>query len=224
MKSNQTLTIAQLAQQLRGPILILRQRTRIMLDAAQIRVGELQTVAAHIKQQALFRANTRSAANRVYAFGAIVEREGYLDLDDYAIAGLEHNGLHYALWMALAAVANPASSRGELLRVIFSDPERERWCRAEGARVAWEFAKVAREQETALFHKRQAAGGSKDWRKEPVTARQHYLQTLISIRAGIPIPAKQSCGAAHDWIALNGGHPDFWTPPAGHPAWEPTHD
>jgi hypothetical protein len=196
----------------------LRARTRILATAARIRFGEAKAVAFHIRQQMQMQDGSRSRANLVHAFGAIAEREGYTDLDDLAISGAEHHGQLYAYWMALAATECLASSRGELLRYIFSDPGRLDWCRKEGARLAWEFVKSAREEETALFRKRQETG-SKHWRKEPMTARQYYLITLISVRGDIPLPEGLRCGPAHDWIALNGAHPNFWVAPERPPPW-----
>ncbi len=196
----------------------LRTRTRILATAARVRLGEAKAVAFHIRQQMQLADGSRSRGNLVFAFGAIAEREGYLDLDDFAINGLEHHGQLYAYWMACAATECLASSRGELLGHIFSDPERLDWCRKEGARLAWEFVKCAREEETSLFRKRQESG-SKHWRKEPMTARQYYMMTLISVRGDVPMPTGLRCGPAHDWIGLNGGHPNFWTAPERPPPW-----
>lgn len=196
----------------------LRARSRILATAARVRLGEAKAIAFHIRQQVQIQQGSRSRANMLFAFGAIVEREGYSDLDDFAVNGIEHHGALYAYWVALAASESLASSRGELLRIIFSDPVRLDWCRKEGARLAWEFIKAAREEETALFRKRQESG-SKHWRKDPMTARQYYMITLISVRGDIPMPGVLSCGAAHDWIAMNGGHPNFWDAPAAPPTW-----
>jgi hypothetical protein len=197
----------------------LRARTRILATAARVRLGEAKAVAFHIRQQMQVADGTRTRGNLVFAFGAIAEREGYLDLDDLAINGLERHGQLYAQWMASAATECLASSRGELLRYIFSDPERLDWCRKEGARLAWEFVKSARDEETALFRRRQE-NASKHWRKEPMTARQYYMMTLISVRGDIPMPVGLRCGPAHDWIALNGGHPNFWIAPLRPPPWD----
>jgi hypothetical protein len=177
-------------------------------------------IAAHIRQQAAIRDESRTRDNLIYAFGSIVERGGYLELDDYAIAGLEHHGDLYALWLSQAALLNAAArTRGDLLRIVFADLERLTWCRAEGARLAWEHAAHAREADTAQFLERQARGGRAYWRKEPVTARQTYMMTLISVRGGFAIPSGLRRGTAHDWIAANGGHPNFWTPPEAPPRW-----
>lgn len=196
----------------------LRSRTRILATAARVRLGEAKAIVFHIRQQMQMAEGSRTRGNLVFAFGAIVEREGYLDLDDLAINGLERHGQLYAYWMAGAATECLASTRGELLRHIFSDPERLGWCRKEGARLAWEFVKSARDEETALFRRRQEKG-TKHWRKEPMTARQYYMMTLISVRGDIPMPVGLRCGPAHDWIALNGGHPNFWTAPERPPPW-----
>lgn len=196
----------------------LKARSQILVSAARLRLGEAKAVAFHIRQDFQMQQGTRSRANMLFAFGAIVEREGYLDVDDFAAYGLEHHGQLYAYWIAIAACQSLASSRGELLRVIFSDPVRLDWCRKEGARLAWEYIKRAREEETALFRRRQETG-TKHWRKEPMTARQYYMITLISVRGDIPMPGILSCGAAHDWIAMNGGHPNFWDPPEAPPVW-----
>lgn len=195
----------------------LRARLLVLEQAERIRIGELRTIAAHARQAKQVAEGSRSVANKVYVHGAIAERGGYLDIDDYAIAGLEGHGDLYALWIASAAAANPSSDRGGLLRIIFADPRRHAWCRAEGARLAWQFAKAAREKETELFQARQALC-SKHWRKNAVTELQHYLIALIEVRGGFRAPGKLNCGRAHDWIAINGGHPDFWAPPASPPS------
>jgi hypothetical protein len=197
----------------------LRARLRVLEQAEQIRLGELKTIAAHARQAKQVAEGAHTVANRVYAHGAIAERGGYLNIDDYALAGLEAHGDLYALWIATTAAANPSSDRGGLLRIIFADPRRHAWCRAEGARLAWEFAKAAREKETALFHARQARG-SKHWRKNAVTEFQFYMISLIEVRGGFRAPNNLNCGRAHDWIAQVGGHPDFWAPPAGPPAFD----
>lgn len=197
----------------------LRDRIKVLAHAARVRQGEAKVVAYHIQQQAQVRDGSRSRANLVYAFGAIAERVGYTELDDYAIYALEHHGPLYAWWLAEAATESLAWNRGELLRHIFSDARRYDWCRKEGARLAWEYGKAARDLETALFHERQK-NKTKHWRKEPMTARQFWMITLISIRGDIPIPGPLRCGPAHDWIARNGGHPNFWEPPLRPPPWQ----
>lgn len=197
----------------------LRARLLVLEQAEKIRHGELKTIAAHARQAKQVAEGSRSVANKVYAHGAIAERGGYLDIDDYAIAGLEANGDLYALWIATAAATNIPSDRGGLLRIILANPRRHAWCRAEGARLAWEFAKAARDRETALFNARQARG-TKHWRKNAVTEFQHYLITLIEVRGGFRAPANLNCGRAHDWIAINGGHPNFWAPPPRPPAFD----
>ncbi len=210
--------VNEIAIKLRDPLRLLKARARILENAARVRQGEAKVLAFHIRQQADVREQRRSPANLLFAFGAIVEREGYLDLDDYAVAGIEHHGQLYALWIAQAAVETLASSRGELLRHVFADPRRLDWCRKEGARLAWEHAKAAREAESALFHKRRE-GKTQHWRKGPMTARQHYMMTLISVRGAIPMPGNLRCGPAHDWISINGAHPNFWVAPARPPPW-----
>jgi hypothetical protein len=196
----------------------LRARARIIASTCATRLGEATAVAFHIRQQAQMKDGSRSRANLVHAHGAIHEREGYIDVDDFAINGAEHHGQLYAYWMANAAIECAGSSRGELLRHIFSDPVRLDWCRKEGARLAWEYVKSAREAETELFRQRQERG-TKHWRKEPMTERQYYLITLICVRGDIPMPEGLRCGAAHDFIAMNGGHPNFWTAPDRPPPW-----
>ena len=196
----------------------LRARTRILASAAKISRGELATVAAHIRQRADHAGSRRTRDNLVHAFGSNAERGGYLYLDDYAAAGLEHHGQLYAYWMAMAASETFAANRGDLLRHIFSCPSRLEWCRREGARVAWEYAKAARDEETAAFHRRQKSG-SKDWRKRTMTARQSHLIALIRLRGGFADPGPLKSGPAHDWIALHGSHPDFWAAPEVGPPW-----
>lgn len=204
--------LSDLVRQLRG-------RTKILANAARVLLGESKTVAFHIRQQLQMAESSQSPANRLFAFGAIAEREGYLDLDDLAVAGLEHHGHLYAEWMARAAIKCFAASRGELLRHIFADSKRLEWCRKEGARLAWEFVKSARDSETALFRKRQETG-SKHWRKEPMTAKQFYMIALISVRGNIPLPHGLKCGPASDWIRMNGANPRFWEAPQRPPPWE----
>ena len=206
------------SEDLKTLIRALKGRARILASAAKVRLGEAQAVASHARQRMKMADGSRTRANLVYAFGAVVERGGYLDLDDFAVAGLERHGPLYAYWLAQAANESLASDRAGLLRYIFSDPIRLDWCRQEGARLAWEYAKAARDEETALFLRRQEKG-SRHWRKEAMTARQFYMMTLISVRAGISVPLGLNCGQAYDWIALNGGHPDFWTAPLRPPPW-----
>ena len=196
----------------------LKQRTRILAHAAQVRLGEAKVLAAHIKQCAHAREGSRTRANLVYSFGSIAERGEYLDLDDYAIYGLEEHGQLYAYWIAKAASESLASSRGELLRTVFSKPHRADWCRKEGARFAWEYGKAGRDEETSAFRKRQE-NGAQHWRKEPMTARQYWMILLICIRGDYEMPIGLRCGPAHDWIARNGGHPNFWEPPLRPPPW-----
>lgn len=197
----------------------LRARLLVLEQAEKIRLGELKTIAAHARQAKQVAEGSRTRANEVFAHGAIAERGGYLHIDDYAIAGLEAHGNLYALWIASAAAANPSTDRGGLLQIVFANQGRFTWCRAEGARLAWEFVRAARERETALFHARQARG-SKHWRKNAITEFQHYLITLIEVRGGFRAPANLNCGRAHDWIAQVGGHPDFWAPPAHPPVFD----
>lgn len=196
----------------------LRARTRILASAARILRGDLERVAAHIRQRADHAAKSRSRDNLIYAFGANAERGGYLYLDDFAVAGLEHHGQLYAYWMALAARETFAANRGDLLKHIFSCPRRLEWCSREGARLAREYAQKVDEEETALFQRRQA-NGSKDWRKSPMTARQYYRIVLIRRRGRFPDPGPLKSGPAHDWIALHNSHPDFWAAPEVGPPW-----
>lgn len=196
----------------------LQQRSKILAHAAKVKAGEAKVLASHCKQFASMRDGTRTRANLVYSFGSIAERGGYLDIDDYAIAGLEHHGVLYAGWMAQAASENPACSRGDLLRIIFSEKHRLKWCVREGARLAWEFSKAASDAETDLFRSRQG-NPNKHWRKEPMTARQFWMITLICVRGDFEMPVGLRNGPAHDWIARHGGHPNFWKPPMRAPAW-----
>jgi len=180
--------------------------------------GEAERLAAHIRQRADHLSKKRSRDNLVHAFGSIAEREGYLDLDDYAVAGLEHYGQLYAYWMALAARETLASSRGDLLRHIFACPTRLEFCRREGARLAREYWIAAEKLETELFNRRQKTG-SKHWRKDPMTSRQYFRIALICRRGGFADPGPMKSGAAHDWIVTHGSHPDFWEAPVVAPSW-----
>jgi hypothetical protein len=196
----------------------LRARTRMLIEASKIIQGEIDRVMAHVRQRADHLAQRRSRDNLVYAFGSIAEREGYLDLDDYAIAGLEHHGLLYAYWIALAASETFSGNRGDLLRHIFTCPIRYNWCVREGARLARSFAIALEREETELFRRRQE-NGSKDWRKRPMTHRQYHRIAVICRAGGFEDPGPMKSGRASDWIEDRGNRIGLWDAPEAPPEW-----
>lgn len=211
--------LATLRQRLLTPIRNLQVRVGHMQGAAAIRVASEERALSHVRMARLSREENRSRDQLVLGKGLISEKLGYETLDNFAILGLEANGPHYALWIAKAAMECEARSRGELLRHIFSCPRRLQWCRAEGARVTHEFGKRADEARRESFLERQRKGGSTNWRKDPATSHQEYRMALISVRCGVPVPDNLLKGTAHDWIAINSAHPDFWKAPERMPEW-----
>lgn len=199
---------------------LLRGQANRALSARRADLADLKRIEFHQRQKELMRNDTRERNQRLFAHGSNAEVGGYYDLDEYAVRGLEAHGDLYAYWMAEAALRTRAANRAELLRCIFSDAERLDFCVQEGLAVSWYFASEARAEETAAFLDRDAPDLAKKWRKKPVTARQRYDIQLIEARLKASAPSNLRRGSAHDWIALNGGHPDFWEAPKRPPEWK----
>jgi hypothetical protein len=184
-----------------------------------VKIGEAERIAFHARQQELIRAGKRNRNQQLFAHGSNAEVGDYLDLDQYAIRGLEAHGPLYAYWMAQAALMSGGKCRSDLLRCIFSNQARRDYCANLGLVISWHFARAARERETAEFLARDAEDLRKLWRKKPVTSRQRYDILLIEARLKIAAPANLRRGTAYDWIAAHGSHPDFWNAPARPPEW-----
>jgi hypothetical protein len=192
----------------------LTARLNILRAAADLRVGDAERVAFHARKEAERRRLGRTRNNLLFAHGSNAEVGGYVDVDDLAICGLEANGDLYGKWVAEAACALPGSSRASLLCWIFDQPERLAWCRAEGARVRWHFAKDAYWAEVLAWRaKAKSRDQQAEWRKRPPTARQLYMIELICARFPIAIerPPPMRRGKAHNWISMRGGDPKFWS-------------
>lgn len=198
----------------------LKARVQILKAAADLQVGDAERVAFHVRREAERRNGQRTRNNLLFAHGSNAEVGGYLDVDDLALCGLEASGDLYALWVGLAACAMPGASRGELIRLVFRDPARVDWCRKEGARVRWHFAKAAYDAELEVWRTKTVA---KDqlaaWRKNPPTERQAYMVALICARADLPVPPLMRRGRTHDWIEEHGGAPRFWEAPPPPEEW-----
>jgi hypothetical protein len=203
-----------------SPLRQIRARLKLAHAAAKLKAGELERVAFHERQQRLVRENSRTRNQQLFAHGANAEIGDYLEVDQYAVRGLEAHPDLYALWMASAASAIVANSRGDLLRHIFADPRRLEFCVSEGLRTSWEFARARRVRETTEFKERQKAGTTAKWRKLPRQSFQDWMIELIERRGEFKAPAGMRRGKAYDWIAFHDGHPDFWTPPTSYPEWE----
>jgi hypothetical protein len=212
--------LVKIRQRLGKPLRSLRARLKVLRSVAAVRALNAREFERHLRDRRTARNRYGSRSQKLFGKGATAEKIGYLDLDDYAIVGLEAHGALYALWIAEAAMASEARSRGELLRHIFACPRRLDWCRKEGARISREFSKDADEAKTREFHERQARGGSNDWRKENVTEFQLHQMEVISVRLDIAIPVGLNCGRAHDWIAVHKANPDYWKIPDKLPEWE----
>lgn len=209
----------EISSRLKERLAILRQRANLALDAKKLQVAELRRLEFHLRQQELQRQGSRTRDQRLFAHGSNAEVGGYLDVDEYAVRGLEANFDLYAYWMAQAFLKAGSASRADALRVIFDDPARFDFCFREGLAVSWHFASERRAEETAAFRQRDAEDFQKRWRKKTVTARQRWDIGLIEMRLGIRAPARLRRGSAHDWIEMHGGHPDFWVPPE-RPEWK----
>jgi len=206
--------------QLLTPLRQLRARLKLASAAAMLKAGELERVAFHERQQRLIREGSRTRNQKLFAHGSNAEHGDYLEIDQYAVRGLEAHPDLYAFWMAKAASAIIAENRGDLLRCVFSDERRQNFCVAEGLRVSWGFTRKQRAAETAEFKGRQESGNHQQWRKLPRTSFQDWMIDLIERRGEFNAPAGMRRGKAHDWIAFHDGHPDFWAPPARYPDWE----
>jgi hypothetical protein len=210
---------ARTASALKERLSLLRARANAAIAGRNAELGEKERIAFHARQQELMRSQKRSRNQRLFAHGSNAEVGGYLDLDQYALRGLEAHGSLYAYWIAQAALLTSAATRADLLNCIFSDTERLDYCVKLGLAISWEFAREARARETAEFRARDADDPRKLWRKRTVTALQRYDIQLIETRLGIEDPKRLRRGTAHDWIAAKGGHPDFWTAPSRPPEW-----
>lgn len=206
--------------QLLAPLRGVRARLKLARAAAELKAGDLQRLAFHERQQRMMRENSRTRNQQLFAHGSNAELGDYIGVDQYAVRGLEAQPDLYVLWMASAASAIVANSRGDLLRHIFADQRRLDFCVAEGLRVSWEFSRSGRARDTANFKERQKAGTVRQWRKLPRTSFQDWMIELIERRGGFKAPSGMRRGKAYDWIAFHDGHPDFWTPPASYPEWE----
>ena len=211
--------LAEIREHLRAPLRSLLARVRVLRATASIRALSAREFERHLRDRRVARQRDRSRSQQLFGKGAAAEKIGYLDVDDFAIVGLEAHGALYALWIAQAAMESEARDRGALLRHIFSCPKRLDWCRREGARISLEFSKNADEAKSQAFRERQARGGSRSWRKEPVTEHQLYRMEAISVRLGVSIPDGLNCGSAHDWIARMKAKPDYWAVPEKLPDW-----
>jgi hypothetical protein len=211
---------ARVSAALKDRMSLLRARSNAALERSRPRAAEKERIAFHARQQELMRAGTRGRNQQLFAHGSNAEVGGYLDLDQYAIRGLEAHGHLYGYWMAQAALLNGGMTRAGLLRCIFSDPVRMDYCVKLGLAISWEFARAARARATADFLAHDAGDPRKLWRKRQATPLQRYDIHLIEMRLGIEAPTNLRRGTAHDWIAKMGGHPDFWIPPARPPEWK----
>lgn len=211
---------ARMAAALKERMSLLRARSNAAIERQRAAAAEKDRIAFHARQQELMRAGTRGRNQQLFAHGSNAEVGGYLDLDQYALRGLEAHGHLYGYWMAQAALMSGGTNRADLLRCIFSDPRRLDYCVKLGLAISWEFARDARARATADFLAHDADDLRKVWRKRQVTPLQRYDIHLIEMRLGIEAPKKLRRGTAHDWIAKMGGHPDFWTPPARPPEWK----
>jgi hypothetical protein len=199
---------------------LLRARANAALARYRPEAAEKERIAFHARQQELMRAGKRERNQKLFAHGSNAEVGAYLELDQYAIRGLEAHGFLYGYWMAQAALLSGGTTRADLLRCIFSEPRRFDYCVKLGLVISWHFARAARAAETADFLKRDARDVRKLWRRRPVTPMQRYDIHLIETRLGIDAPDNLRRGTAHDWIAEKGGHPDFWTAPERPPDWK----
>ena len=204
---------ARMTSALKERLSVLRARANAAIARTRPEAAEKDRIAFHARQQELMRAEKRGRNQKLFAHGSNAEVGGYLDLDQYAIRGLEALGQLYAYWMAQAALLSGGTTRADLLRCIFSDPRRLDYCVRLGLAISWEFARDVRARETAEFLARDAEDRRKLWRKREVTPLQRYDIHLIEMRLGIEAPKKLRRGTAHDWIAEMGGHPDFWAAP-----------
>lgn len=200
---------ARLKQRLR----VFRARANHALAAKRSEVADVQRLAFHLRHQEELRAGRRTRDQHLFAHGSNAEVGSYLDVDQYALRGLEANFDLYVLWLAQAFLMGGATTRAEALRIIFSDPDRNAYCIQEGLAVSWNYASALRAAETAEFRVRDDQDPRKRWRNAAVTERQLWDIRLIEDRLGISAPARLRRGTAHDWIELHGGHPDFWNPP-----------
>lgn len=207
-------------RRLRQVLATLRRVADRAVRAQAAKVEDYERIAFHERQQREMREQRRTRNQKLFAHGSNAEVGGYLDLDQYAIRGLEANVALYALWMANAVLQTGASTRAEILKCIFADEKRFSYCFTEGLAISWQFAKEARDKETAEFLSRDAGDTRKRWRSKPVTSLQRYDIDLIELRLGIKAPARLRRGSAHDWIAQYGGHPDFWMAPERPPEWK----
>ena len=204
----------------RAALEALKARVRILKAAADLKVGDAERVAFHARKAAERQRLGRTRNNQLFGHGSNAEVLGYVDVDDLAVCGLEANGDLYAMWVALAACALPGSSRAELIRFILRSPDRLDWCRKEGARVRWHFARASYEAELANWRAKELSRNQlAEWRKRPPTARQTYMVALISARAGLEHPLPMRRGKTHDWIDAHGGDPKFWDAPPSPPQW-----
>lgn len=211
---------AQMSSALKERLSLLRARSNATIARSRPAAAEKERIAFHVRQQKLMRAKKRGRSQELFAHGSNAEIGGYLELDQYAIRGLEAHGHLYGYWMAQAALLSGGTTRADLLRCIFSDPRRLDYCVKLGVAISWEFARAGRARETADFLARDAQDRRKLWRKQEVTPLQRYDIDLIEMRLGIEAPKKLRRGTAHDWIAEKGGHPDFWTAPERPPGWK----
>jgi hypothetical protein len=199
---------------------LLRARSNAAIEHSRPVAAEKERIAFHARQQELMREGKRGRNQLLFAHGSNAEVGGYLDLDQYAVRGLQANGLLYAYWMAQAALLSEGATLADLLRCIFSDPARFDYCVKLGLVISWHFARDARAAETADFLSRDAQDVRRRWRKRSATEMQRYDIDLIEKRLGIKAPENMRRGAAHDWIAEKGGHPDFWAEPERPPEWK----
>lgn len=195
-------------------------RTKVARATAVKRAIEAREFDRHLRDQRIARQKRGTRSQQLFGKGATAEKLGYLDIPDYAILGLEANGLLYASFIAQAAVETEATDRGTLLRHVFSCPKRLEWCQKEGARISMEFSRAADEKRTQEFNERQARKPSKNWRKEPVTEFQEYRIRAIEVRLNIVAPIFKGRGPAHDWIALHVANPAYWQIPNKLPPWK----
>lgn len=165
--------------------------------------------STYLHRKAAYHARDRAC----YRIGSALEPNGGHELDDVALAGLDHLGAFGLLLILPVALINPGESLSGLLRLLFAS-EVGRQIREWGvwSRLTWLRALYLQETVSFLLSKK-GMDPAQRWRKEKPTERQKYLAREISRALNIEEPSFDLRGEAFEWLKEQGGNPRFRGPP-----------
>lgn len=195
------------ALNLRLAELLLATGEQRVADAA--RANQLDAEIREAESWSMRRAARHERDRACYRLGSAFEPGEALDLDDVALCGLDHLGIHGLMMLAEMGIRHPGLSLSGLLRKLF-EGESGPMVRAWGVWRRWHWLADFYHAETDTFlASRKGRDPRQLWRRGKVSVNQEHLIREISRYIQLVPPVFPDRGAAFDWIRDAGGNPRF---------------